>query len=154
MNFYDGQTETERVIERLHGEEIKIVELKITSITPKPPRLNAYTGDIEMAVIERCQLSIVSAFSEDKNRNEIFRVNAADKAFVTQVAEPIAEHILPPNVTNARKFRVVARDGTIIIMTSEEVEETIRGKTETYLKAKLTIGLRTKHQPLEVLKAA
>ena len=39
-------------------------------------------------------------------------------------------------------------------MTSEEVEESIRGKTETYLKAKITIGLLTKHQPLDILKAA
>ena len=102
MSFYDGQTETERVIERLHGEDIKIVELKIVTITPKPPYLSAYTEDVEMAVIERCQPSIVAAFSEDKNRNEIFRVNAADGAFIVQVAEPIAEHILPPNVTNDR----------------------------------------------------
>ena len=107
MNFYDDQTDTERIIERLHEEEIKIVELKIVSITPIPPRLNTYTEDIELAVIERCKPSIVSAFSADKNRNEIFRVNAASEAFIAQVAEPIAKTILPPYVTNDRKLRVV-----------------------------------------------
>ena len=149
MNPYDAQTGTERDIERLHTEQVMIIELKIDQIQPKTDKLNPLIRDIEMAVLTRVHPAIVTAIAEDKNKYEVFSVLPAANAFILHVAKPIAESTLAGG-----KMRVETDNGTTIFLTPVAIEESARGKKETYLKAILTIGLKTLFPGFDVLKAA
>ena len=154
VDEYGGQTVPEKIAEQLHGQPTVIVKLTPTSVAPERPKLNTYVREIYQAILIRCNNTTYQAIMEDETRHQLISVAFGDGAFYCHVKESIAMNILPPFITHVKKMRIEATDGTLITLVSEMVNEKVREKKESYLKATILIPLSTVDPGPETLKSS
>ena len=151
---YGGQTIPEKVAEQLHNESTVIVKLTPTSVTPVRQKLNVYATEITQAILVRLSSAAYHAIMQDERRNHIISVTFGNGAFFCQVKESIAAKLLPPFITFEKKMRVETADNTLITLTSELIDEQVREKKESYLKATIKIPLTTIDPGPETIKTS